>query len=199
MQECPKPIQHNSNCDVFEKVERLVLQNRTEEMLNKEPLNTPDEGRKGGTEDASRSVRIPELDRLLSDARKGLEHLRIKLRELERNVERYKKEKLELEEKLEKERETNTKIMDELQSEKNHSLAISRDLASQKEYDLELAAEARKEKHRKTELLRDLEAERQFSAQLDVNCRDRKGNTALHRWALKKESCGHVTPTNPLL
>lgn len=196
MQECRGPTRHSCNYDVFEKVEKLILQNRTEELLNTEPLSTQDEGLKNETEDASRSMRILELDRLLSDARKKvaglkntLEHQRIKLRELNRNVEKYKQEKLELGGKLEEEREYNTKITDELQSEKNHCLEVSRDLASQKEYDLELSAEIRREKYRNTELSRELETERQFNAELDVNCRDKKGNTALHRWAIQNGCC----------
>jgi chromosome segregation ATPase len=184
IRECHGATQHSSNCDTFQKLEKLFSQNGTQEMST-EPVITQEDA--GGT---NRSTRIHELDRLLNDARKkvaglknALEHQRHKLRELDRSVDKYRKEKLELEGRLEEERECVTKLKGELQNEKNQCLEISRDLDSQKEYDLELAAEIRKEKHRNAELARDLDAEQQYNAELDVNCRDKKGNTALHRWA----------------
>jgi chromosome segregation ATPase len=188
IQECQGVTQHNSDCDTFQKLEKLFLQNGTEDM-NTEPVITQEEALKEA-DDGNRSMRIHELDRLLNDARKKvaglkntLEHQRHKLRELDKSVDMYRKEKLELEGKLDEERECVTKLKGELQNEKEQCREISRDLASQKEYDLELAAEIRKEKHRNTELARDLDAERLFSTELDVNCRDKKGNTALHRCA----------------
>lgn len=197
MGECRGPARHSSNCDVFQKVEKLILQNRTEEMLSTEPLSRQDEGLKDETEHAGQSTRILELNSLLDEARRkvaglksDLEHQRLKVRELDINVEKYKKEKLELEGKLEKEREYNSKIKGELMIEKDHCSEVSRDLASQKEYDLELAAEVRKEKYQNTELSQYLDTERQFNAELDVNCRDKKGNTALHRWATL--CCSHT-------
>jgi chromosome segregation ATPase len=189
MQECQGATLDGANCEICDKLEKHFLQHRAEEMLSTEPGSTHDKASKAA-EATDRSMRIQELDQLLSNARKEvsglkntLEHQRHKLQELERNVDNYKKAKLQLEGKLQQERGHIRKITDELQSEKNSCLEVFRDLASQKEYGLELAAEIRKEKHQNAELVQDLDTERQYNAELDVNCRDKKGNTALHRWA----------------
>jgi chromosome segregation ATPase len=198
IQECRGVTQHSTICDTLEKLEKLVLRNRTEETQS-----AFDEATKE-TEDTTRSTRVLELH--LLDARKKvaglkntLEHQKYKLRELHRSVDKCKSEKLELQQKLENETEHNTKISEELHSERDRCLQVSRDLASQKEYDLELADEVRSEKLRNTALLRDLETERQYNAELDVNCRDKRGNTALHRWATHLVTRFHDENTVPLV